>query len=194
MLTRPTCLFFTFFLLLSSTIPAQSSQKLHFADQALFGLHYGYVRGWENEVDNRYDVSQFWGPRAGLSLNSHLYAGIQARIVSARNFETPWQTFYMAGLWGRGYLRQPAITRWNFFLETGLLLGNYDFENKDFIEYYVRRAGRWYIPIILGGEFRLFRQLTVEGCLQTYYNSGRNWDQYGFGYASLGLNYYLGKK
>ena len=126
------------FLLLATYTQAQTGQKVHFADRALFGLHYGYYRQWENDVTNRYEISRFLGPRAGLSVSNRFYAGIQARIISPRNFETPWQTFYMAGLWGRGYLRTPGQTdrpgRWNGFLETGFLVGNYAFDNKDFIE------------------------------------------------------------
>lgn len=190
-------LLFTF-LVLAGHAQAQTNTKRRFAGRALLGLHYGASRDWESERDNRYEVSHFWGPRAGISITQRFYAGVQARIISARNFETPWQNFYMAGLWARGYLLHPAqpdqANRLGVFLESGFLLGNYAFDNKDFIEYYVRRSGQWYIPIILGAELRLVGQLTVEGCLHGYYNSGQNWDQYGIGYLSLGLNYYLGKE
>jgi len=187
-----------FFLLSLCSAQAQTTSKKTFASRALLGVHFGGSRDWVGERDNRYEISRFWGPRVGISITERLYAGIQARIASARNFETPWQNFYMAGLWGRGYLIHPArpesSNRLGVFLETGFLMGNYSFDNRDFIEYYIRRSGQWYIPIILGAELRLVKNLTVEACLQGYYNNGQNWDQHGFGYASIGLNYYLGKE
>ena len=197
MLAKPTFLI-AFFLLFNYSAQAQTTQKKKFASRALIGLHVGASRDWEGERDNRYEIARFWGLRAGISITERLYAGLQARIINARNFETPWQNFYMAGLWGRGYLRHPALpgqsNRLGLFLETGFLVGNYSFDNKDFIEYYVRRPGQWYIPIILGAEFRLVQNLTLETCLQGYYNSGKSWDQYGIAYASVGLNYYIGKE
>ena len=182
-------------LLLNSRVQAQSSR--HFADRVLLGFHYGADRDWEGERDNRFEISRFLGPRAGVSINDRLYAGIQARFISARNFETPWQNFYMAGVWGRGYLLRQTEdyrpNRWNLFLETGFLSGNFTFENKNFIEYYERRSGQWYIPVVIGMEFRLYRQLTLEACVHGYYNNGKSWDQYGIAYISAGLNYRLGK-
>ncbi len=187
-----------FFLLFICSAQAQTNPKKSFGSRALLGVHFGTARDWESERDNRFETTNFWGARAGISITERLYAGIQARSMQARNFETPWQSFYMAGLWGRGYLIHPALpgkpNRLGVFLETGFLIGNYSFDNKNFIEYYVRRSGRWYIPIMLGAELRLIKNLTAEAGLQLYYNNGQNWDQYGFGYASIGLNYHLGKE
>lgn len=193
---KPTFLL-VFFLLSLCSAQAQTNSKKTFASRALLGLHFGTDRDWEGERDNRFETANFWGARAGISITQWLYGGIQARTIQARNFETPWQNFYMAGVWGRGYLMHPALSgksnRLGVFLETGFLMGNYSFDNKNFIEYYVRRSGRWYIPIILGAELRLIKNLTAEACLQAYYNNGQNWDQHGIAYASIGLNYYLGK-
>lgn len=182
-------LLITCFLFFTHFAQAQTTHKKTFASRALIGLHFGAFRDWEGERDNRFEATNFWGPRAGISVTERLYAGIQARIIQARNFETPWQNFYMAGVWGRGYLLHPVIAgqskRLGVFLESGFMMANYSFDNKDF------RPGQWYIPVILGAELRLVQNLTVEGCLQGYYNS-KSWDQHGIAYASIGLNYHLG--
>ena len=176
---------------------AQSSPRVHFADQLLFGLHVGYSRDYQSTWNERFEASRYLGPRAGLSINSWLYAGIQGRFISARNFETPWQNFYMAGVWGRAYVLRPLLEgnsgRLGVFLESGFMVGNYSFDNRGFTEYYVQRPGQWYIPFIAGVEYRLIRNLTLEACFQGYYNSGKSWDQYGIAYLSLGVNWYLRK-
>jgi hypothetical protein len=172
-----------------------NAQKIRFADQALLGMHVGYDRDYIGEWDVKFEESLYYGARAGLSLNNWLFGGIQARYVSARNFETPWQNFYMAGVWGRGYFLRPGMEnnsgRLGLFLESGFMVGNFSFDNVNSFEYYIQRPGQWYIPIIAGIECRLVKNLTLEASAQGYYNSGRNWDQYGFAYMSLGLNYYL---
>lgn len=172
-----------------------NAQKIRFADQGLLGLHVGYSRDYIGEWDVKFEESLYYGARAGISMNNWLFAGIQGRYIRARNFETPWQNFYMAGVWGRGYFLRPGLDnnsrRFGFFLESGFMVGNFSFDNINSFEYYIRRSGQWYIPIIAGIECRLVKNLTLEASAQGYYNSGRNWDQYGIAYMSLGLNYYL---
>lgn len=176
--------------------PANAQKTGYFARQALIGVEYGADRDWEGEWNNRFEVSQFWGARAGISLTRRLYAGIRANLVRARNFETDAQSFYMAGAWGRWYFIQPFFRekpgRWGLYAETGLLTGNFSFDNVDFIEYYVQRPGQWYIPAAVGGEFRVWQNLTLTFGVQLYYTAGKSWDQYGIAYPSLGLNWLPG--
>jgi len=184
-----------FALCIAGATSAQNTKKIHFADQALLGMHVGYARDYVGGWYVQFEESRYYGPRAGLSINNWLFAGIQARFISARNFETPWQNFYMAGVWGRGYVLRPGLEknseRFGLFFESGFMVGNFSFDNKNFIEYYIRRSGQWYIPIIAGMEYRLVKNLTLEGCAQLFYNSGKSWDQHGIAYLSLGLNWYL---
>ena len=165
----------------------------HFASQLLLGAGFGAEYDYVSEWDNQYEMALFFSQRAGISLNKRWYAGIQTRIIRARNFETDMQSFYMAGIWGRYYFIQPFMRerpgRWALFAETGLLTGNYSYDNVDFIEYYVQRPGQWYIPAVLGGEFRVWRNLSLEFGVHLYYTVGKSWDQYGIAYPHLGLNW-----
>jgi hypothetical protein len=141
-----------------------------------------------------YERAHFVGARAGVSITRHLYAGIQSRFIRAGNFETPPENFYMAGLFARGYLVHPAqqkvSNRVGVFLETGFMIGNYAFENRNSVEYYFEQPGSWYIPGMLGLEFRIWRKLTLEAGINYYYNNGKNWDQYGIAHLSLGANWH----
>ena len=83
-------------LMLPFALLAQGKSSHAWGDRMLLGLHYGFDEDFVGTRDNQYEVAQFSGARAGLSLTKQLYAGIQARIVRARNFETPAQNFYMA--------------------------------------------------------------------------------------------------
>lgn len=78
-------------------VPAIAQKTGYFAKRALIGIDYGIDRGWEGERNNRYEISQSWGQRAGISLTRHLYAGIRVNLIRARNFETEAQSFYMVG-------------------------------------------------------------------------------------------------
>jgi hypothetical protein len=147
------------FLLLSlSSIPfllqAQEKTKHAFGDRLLLGAHYGFYEDYVDTRDNQYEVAHFVGMRAGVLMAKHLYAGIQTRLIWARNFETPTQNFYMAGVWARGYLLHPVLEkstkRLGVFLETGFMLGNYAFENLNAVEYHFEQPGSWYVPNMLG--------------------------------------------
>ena len=177
---------------------SQTLRKSYFAKRALVGTHVGIDGDWVGRIDNQYEFATFWALRAGVSLSQRLYGGIQSRLIWAGNFETPTQQFYMAGVWTRYYLIYPYLRdrprRWGLFLESGLLTGNYSFDNKDFIEYPVQRPGQWYIPAMVGGEYRFWRNLSIEGGAQLYFTAGKNWDAYGIAYPSIGLNWYPGLK
>lgn len=170
-----------------------SGQK--FADQMLLGANFGYAHDSEEPDGYRYETSLFWNARAGISLNHFLYGGVRAQIVTARNFATDWKNYYMAGLWVRGYFLKPvekgSQKRWGFFGETGLLEGNYDYEYKSDVQYFVTKNGQWYLPFIAGAEYRLWKSLTVEGSFHGYFNLGKSWNLHGIGYLSLGLNWHL---
>ncbi|MFN0215683.1 MAG: hypothetical protein ACKVT2_15605 [Saprospiraceae bacterium] len=47
-------------------------------------------------------------------------------------------------------------------------------------------SGSWYIPLMLGIEFRVWKKLTLEGGMNLYYNNGGNWDKQGIAHLSLG--------
>ncbi|MBC7776831.1 MAG: hypothetical protein H7246_15460 [Phycisphaerae bacterium] len=181
-------------LLLPCLLQAQDKPKRAFGDRLLLGIHYGFDEDYVGTRDNQYEVAHYTGLRAGISITRHLYAGIQSQFVRAYNFETPAQNFYMAGLWARYYLLHPAMqessNRLGIFLESGFMMGNYAFENRNTVEYYFERSGNWYIPNVLGAEFRVWRKLTLEAGLNLYYNNGGNWDQQGFGYFSVGTNWH----
>ncbi len=167
----------------------------HFGERMLLGVNYGFTENFVSDRSNQYEVVHFATARAGLSITKHLYAGIQTRLIRARNFETPAQNFYMAGAWARYYFIHPAqpesSERFGIFLESGFLVGNYAFENRNFVEYAFARPGSWYIPIELGAEFRVWRNFTLEGAVNLFYNNGGSWDQQGIGYPSLGVNWHL---
>lgn len=187
------------FLLLSlSSIPfllqAQEKTKHAFGDRLLLGAHYGFYEDYVDTRDNQYEAAHFVGMRAGVSMTKQLYAGIQTRLIWARNFETPTQNFYMAGVWARGYLLHPVLekstNRLGVFLETGFMLGNYAFENRNSVEYHFEQPGSWYVPNMLGVEFRVWRKLTLEGGMNLIFNNGGGWDQQGIAYLSLGANWH----
>lgn len=181
-------------LMLPFTLFAQGKSSHAWGDRMLLGVHYGFDEDFVGTRDNQYEVAQFSGVRAGLSLTKQLYAGIQARVVRARNFETPAQNFYMAGVWARYYVLHPAQkaspNRLGVFLESGFLLGNYAFENRNYVEYPFERPGSWYIPAVLGAELRIWRGLSLEGSLNFIYNNGGDWNSQGIAYPSLGLNWH----
>lgn len=175
---------------------SQASRKGYFAQRALIGTHFGVDNDYVGQIGNQTERATFWGMRAGVSITRRLYGGIQSRLIWAGNFETPTQQFYMAGVWTRFYFFHPYLReqtgRWGLFLESGLLTGNYFYENKDFIEYPVQRPGQWYIPAITGAEFRFWRNLGIEAGVQLYLTAGENWDTHGIAYPSIGLNWYPG--
>jgi hypothetical protein len=177
---------------------AQSRSRRDFADRLLLGAHYGYAENFREERDLFFEREHYANLRAGISLTPSLYAGIQSRFIRARNFETDFQSFYMAGVWTRGYLLHPrplkdrSLNRIGAFLEAGFSMGNYAFDYRtDGVQYYFQRNGNWYIPMAMGIEYRLWRGLTLEGSLNMIYNNGGNWDKQGFAYLSLGANYHL---
>ena len=186
---------FPVLLLLPFTALAQEKSRHAFGERLLLGVNYGLEEDFVGDRSNQYEVAHFAAARAGLSVTKRLYAGIQTRLIRARNFETPAQNFYMAGVWARYYLIHPAqkasAERVGISLESGFLLGNYAFENRNFVEYAFAQPGSWYIPIVLGAEFRVWRNFTLEAALNLYYNNGGNWDQQGIGYPSVGVNWHL---
>ncbi len=181
-------------LLLPFTILAQGKSSHAWGDRLLLGVHYGFDEDFVGVRDNQYEVAHFAGAKAGISITKQLYAGIQARFIKARNFETPTQNFYMAGIWARYYAFHPAqkasSNRFGLFLESGFMLGNYAFENRNTVEYAFPRPGSWYIPAVLGAELRVWSDLTLEGGFNFFYNNGGSWNDQGIAYPSLGLNWH----
>lgn len=175
-------------------LQAQEKSKHAFGDRLLLGTHYGFYEDYVDNRDYQYEAAHFVGMRAGISVSKLVYAGIQTRLIWAKNFETPTQNFYMAGVWGRGYLLHPAreksTKRLGVFLETGFMMGNYAFENRNAVEYHFERPGSWYIPNLLGVEFRVWRKLTLEGGMNLILNNGGSWDQQGIAYLSLAANWH----
>ena len=175
-------------------VHAQEKSRHSFGDRMLIGMHYGLEEDYIGTRDNQYEVAHYTGLRAGVSITRHLYAGIQSKFIRARNFETPAQNFYMAGVWARYYLLHPALrestNRFGIFLESGFMMGNYAFEFTNTVDHYFVRSGNWYIPNILGAEYRVWRNLTLEAGLNLYYNNGGNWNEQGIGYFSSGVNWH----
>lgn len=181
-------------LLFPCILLAQKDARHAFGDRLLLGMHYGFSGENLGEYSDLYEISHFTGLRAGISLARPVYAGIQSRFIRAHNFETPAQNFYMAGVWARCYLLHPALAqssnRIGAFLESGFMMGNYAYEHRNDIEYYFERPGSWYIPAILGAEFRVWKNLTLEGSLNLIYNNGGSWDAQGIAYLSIGANWH----
>lgn len=170
------------------------TQAQAFGDRLLLGGNYGYMEDFVGDRNTLYERAHFVSARAGVSVVQHLYVGLQTRFIRAGNFETPPASFYMAGLFARGYFLHPVMrdarTRVGVFLETGFMLGNYAFKNRNGVEYYFEQPGSWYIPGMLGLEYRVWENLTLEAGLNAYYNNGQNWDEYGIGHLSLGVNWH----
>ena len=181
-------------LLLPLISQAQHSDKRAFGDQLLLGVHYGFSEDFVGDRSIQYEVEHFTALKAGVMLNPHLYGGIQSRFIRARNFETPAQDYYMAGVFARAYLLHPAIknnkNRIGAFLESGFMMGNYAYENRNDVQYAYQKPGSWYLPIVLGAELRVWQRLTLEGSMNLIYNNGQNWNEYGIAYLSLGLNWH----
>lgn len=173
---------------------AQNGHRHAFGEQILLGTHYGYDEDFVGDRSNLFEFEHFIGARAGVSLVSNLYAGIQYQFIRSGNFETPAQNFYMAGIWLRGYLLHPLDKknryRMGAFLESGFLLGNYAFENRNSVQYPFEQPNSWYLPFLMGAEYRLFPFLTLELALNLYWNNGKKWDENGIAYLSLGANYH----
>ncbi len=176
-------------------IQAQEESRDHFGDRLIIGMNYGFSEDFVGDRSNRYEISHFTSLKTGVSLTKQVYAGLQTRFVRARNFETPSQNFYMAGAWARWYLRHPALPkssiRFGAFLESGFMLGNYAYDYRNDATYSFERSGSWYIPIMLGAEYRVWRNLTLEGGLNFYYNNGGSWDKQGIAHFSLGANWHI---
>ncbi|MDX2135656.1 MAG: hypothetical protein SFV52_12760 [Saprospiraceae bacterium] len=173
---------------------AQHTSPKVFADRLLLGMHYGIDGDYVGRQDNLWTIEHYLGTRAGISLANRVYAGIQARLIRAGNSETPLDNYYMAGVWGRYYVVHPVLPdspkRFGAFVETGFMTGNFAFTSRDMVQYYEAQPGQWFIPTILGVEYRVFRNLTVEGGLNLYYNGAGSWDAYGIAYPSLGINWH----
>lgn len=142
-----------------------------------------------------FENEHFFGARAGVTVARQVYAGIKSRWIRAGNYETPAQSFYMAGVFARWYLIHPvrpnASTRFGAFLESGFMVGNYAFEDRNTVQYPFEKPGSWYLPFILGAEVRLWKKLTLEAGLNLYFNNGKSWDQQGIAYLSLGANWHF---
>ncbi|MDO8972304.1 MAG: hypothetical protein Q7U74_16530 [Saprospiraceae bacterium] len=180
--------------LLPYAMHAQSNSKQVFGDHLLVGANYGFAEDFVGDRSNQYEVAHYLSTRAGISMTRYFYAGIQSRFIWARNFETPSQNFYMAGFWARSYLLHPAwkesSNRVGVFLESGFMMGNYAFEDRNSVAYSFEQAGSWYIPFMLWAEFRVWKNLCLEGGLNLYYNNGKNWNEQGLAPLRLGINYH----
>jgi hypothetical protein len=175
-----------------------AAQRNTFADRFILGAHYGYAEDFISERDILFEREHYTGLKAGISLVPHLYAGIQTRFIHARNYETDFDQYYMAGVWTRGYLLHPhpkedrLLNRVGAFVEVGFTMGNYAYETMpNSINRYFKRDGNWYIPLQLGLEYRVWSGLTLEGGMNLIYNNGGSWDQQGIAYLSLGANWHL---
>ncbi len=104
----------------------------------------------------------------------------------------------MAGIWSRYYpiqffLReQPG--RWGGFLETGVLTGNYFYETRNYVSYPVERPGSWYVPAAAGAEFRVWKNVSIEGSVQFCFTLGERWNDHGIAYPAIGLNWHPRRK
>ena len=181
--------------LIPSLSKAQDKSKHAFGDRLLLGLNYGFAEDFVGDRDNFYEVAHFTNLRAGVSMTPRVYAGIQSRFIRARNFETHSHNFYMAGIWARGYLLHPVLPksskRVGVFLESGFMMGNYAYEfRNNSVAYAFEQPGSWYIPLMLGVEFRVWSKLTLEGGMNLIYNDGGSWDRQGIAYISLGVNWH----
>lgn len=187
------------FLILLGSFPfLLSAQHKAFADRFLLGVHYGYSEDYVQSRDHLFEREHYSALKAGISLTPFLYAGIQTRFIKARNFETEYDQYYMAGVWTRGYLLHPypkedrLINRVGAFLEAGFTMGNYAYDYlPSGVNRYFKRNNNWYIPMALGLEYRVWRGFTLEGGLNLIYNNGGSWDQQGIAYLSLGANWHL---
>jgi hypothetical protein len=188
-------IFFILVLLSCRTLSVAQNSPHHFADHSLVGFHAGRMHDYIDSYWNLYSTEWYWAGRAGISLNKRWYAGFYAGMVQARNFETDWQSFYMAGFWIRRYLLRPVVPqsdrRFGLFGETGLLTSNYAFSYNNITSYYKSQNGQVYLPFVVGMEWRLIEHLTLEGGLRLNYNVGKSWNLHGFAYFSLGLNWHF---
>jgi len=188
------CLFCLLFFL-PNMVLAQNGHRHPFGNHLLLGIHNGYAEDFVGIRNDKFHSEYFIGARAGVSVASNLYGGIQYRFIRADNFGTPGQNFYMAGIWLRGYLLHPLDKknryRMGAFLESGFLLGNYAFENRNSVQYPFEQPNSWYLPFQMGAEYRLFPFLTLELALNLFYNNGKSWDEHGIAYLSIGANFHL---
>lgn len=186
------------FLILLGSFPfLLSAQSKAFADRFILGAHYGYSEDYVISRDQLFEREHYTALRAGISLTPFWYAGIQTRLINARNYETAYDQYYMAGVWTRGYLLHPhptedrLLNRVGAFLEAGFTMGNYAYEYlPNGVNRYFKRDGNWYIPMAMGLEYRVWRGLTLEAGLNLIYNNGGSWDKQGIAYLSLGANYH----
>lgn len=169
------------------------NSRTQFAEFALFSTSFGADNDWEGDRQIRWEHTYFWDQRAGISISRRVYAGLLVQIIRAGNFEQIPQAFYTAGLWSRYYFIQPFsfewLGRWGLYAETGLQTGNFTFETRDFIRYYEGRPGQFYFQGRFGGEFRIWKNLSIESALQFLKPINGSWDQYGSAYFNLGLSW-----
>lgn len=191
---------FVFFLCaVAATGHAQSaSHPTFFGQRAFFGTSFGADGDCQGIDDENAEIALFWSKRLGVSLTRTVYAGIQGRFILARNAgSSSMDPFYMVGLWGRFYPVQTLLRdnpgRWGFFVESGLMTGNYYREDRGETEPIVARSGRIYIPGHVGAEFRFCHGITAEAGFQFYFTAGEKWDTHGIAYPSMGLNWHIGK-
>jgi hypothetical protein len=180
--------------------PFESSAQLRsgrvFGNHLVLSTHYGAAGDFLYDRESLYDREQFLGLRAAISVAPNLYAGIQVRRIWAQNFESPIQVFYMAGIFGRAYFLHPVWTDMNsrlgVFLETGFMKGNYAYfyKNQSNIRYFKENPGSWYIPCLIGLEYHLGYNFTLQAAIHAYYNNGGNWNEQGIAYPSFGINWH----
>ena len=161
----------TLFLIPGTLIQAQKESRQSFGERLMFGIHYGYAEDFVGDRQTLFESQHFFAARAGVTVARNVYAGIQSRWIRAGNFETPMESFYMAGVFTRLYLLHPvarhASTRFGAFLESGFMIGNYAYEDRNTVQYPYEKPGSWNLPVILGAEFRIWKKLTLEGGLNS---------------------------
>jgi hypothetical protein len=89
------------FLIPGTALQAQKASRRPFGERLMLGFHYGYWEDYVGDCQTLFENEHFFGARAGVTVARQVYAGIQSRWIRAGNYETPAQSFYMAGVFAR---------------------------------------------------------------------------------------------
>ncbi len=184
-------------LIIGSLMPSETkgqSSATWFGRYGLFSSGFGVDRDWEGADRHDYwERAVFWDQRIGVSLTRRVYSGLLVQWIRAGNFEQSVQSYYTAGLWGRYYLVQPITPekrrRWGVYVESGVQTGNFDFENRNFIEYYRSTPGKFFVQGRISVEYRLWRAFYLEAATQFLLPAKGSWDANGTGYLSAGFSW-----